>query len=130
MRYLYLFSIWNHTCTTTASFQLLKFIKTGLFISAQFRLAVPPSTAIARLNQNAIVSLDTDIITKEKVEINIRRNPHTLFLATTNRAVNLLNTMAIEILFSKELPLANILDGNRNSMNIYKHMLVVITENR
>ena len=91
---------------------------------------MPPTTAIARLNQNTIVSLDTDIITKEKVEINIRRNPHTLFLTTTNRAVNLLNMMAIEILFSKELPLANILDGNRNSMNIYKNMPVVVTDNR
>ena len=91
------FPIWNHICIATSCFHLVKFIKTRVYVSAQFWLAVPPTDAIASLNQNAIVSLDTDIITKEKVEINIRKNPHMLFLTTTNRAVNLLNTMAIKV---------------------------------
>ena len=81
---------------------------------------------MARLNQNAIVSLDNDIIIKEKAEVNIRKNPHTLFLTATNQAAN----VAIEVLFSTQLPLANVLDGNRNSMNVYKDILVVVTENR
>ena len=127
---IFFFPIWNHTCIASARFQFVKFIKTCAYLSAQFRLAVPPTAAIARLNQNAIVSLDNDIITKEKVEVNIRKNPHTLFLTATNRAANLLKTMAIEVLFSTQLPLANVLDGNRNSMNVYKHILVVVTENR
>ena len=114
----------------TALFQLVKFIKTRAYLSAQFRLPIPPTTAIKRLNQNLIVSFNNDIITKEKVQVNIRTNPHTLFLTAMSRAANLLNTMAIDVLFSTQLPLANVLDGNRNSMNIYKHMLVVVTENR
>ena len=55
------------------------------------------------------------------MELNIRTNPHTLFLAATNRAVNLLNMIAVDVLFSTQLPLANVLDGNRDSMNVYKH---------
>ena len=55
------------------------------------------------------------------MELNIRTNPHTLFLAAANRAANLLNMIAVDVLFSTQLPLANVLDGNRNSMNVYKH---------
>ena len=91
---------------------------------------MPPAAAITRLNRNAIVSLENDFITKEKIEINIRQNPHTLFLTATNRAANLINTIVIDILFSQQLPLANILDSNKNALNVYKHMLVVVTENR
>ena len=29
--------------------------------------------------------------------------------------------LAVDVLFSTQLPLANVLDGNRNSMNVYKH---------
>ena len=127
MRYLNFFPIWNHRIAPSC-FQLVKFIKTRAYLSAQFRLTVPPTTAIARLNQNAIVSLNNDTITKEKVEVNIRTNPHTLFLTATNRAANLLNLMAIDVLFSTQLPLANVLDGKINSMNVYKHTLVVFMQ--
>ena len=106
-----------------------KYSKATSCLLAQFQLTVPPTTAITQLNQNALVSLGNDIITKEKVEVNIRRNPHTLLLTATNRAANLVNMMAIDILFSQQLPLANILDANKNAMDVYKHMLVVVTEN-
>ena len=76
------------------------------------------------------MSLDNDFVTKEKVEVNIRQNPHTLFLTATNRMADAINMMAIDILFSQQLPLANIIDGNKNAMDIYKHMLVVVIENR
>ena len=91
---------------------------------------MPPAAAITRLNRNAIVSLENDFITKEKIEINIRQNPHTLFLTATNQAANLINTIVIDILFSQQLPLANILDSNKNALDVYKHMLVIVTENR
>ena len=57
------------------------------------------------------------------MEVNIRTNPHTLFLTVTNRAANLLNLMAIDVLFSTQLPLANVLDGKRNSMNVYSWLI-------
>ena len=116
--------------TIQACFQLIRNIQRLLDVQRlQFQLTVPPTTAITQLNQNALASLGNDIITKEKVEVNIRRNPHTLFLTATNRAANLVNMMAIDILFSQQLPLANILGANKNAMDVYKHMLVVVTEN-
>ena len=125
-----IFSLRDSDPTIQACFQLIRNIQRLLDVQRlQFQLTVPPTTAITQLNQNALVSLGNDIITKEKVEVNIRRNPHTLFLTATNRAANLVNMMAIDILFSQQLPLANILDANKNAMDVYKHMLVVVTEN-
>ena len=68
-----------------------------------------------QLNRNSIISLDNDFITKEKVEVNIQQTPQMLFLTATNQAAGLTNTMAVDILFLKQLPSANIIDSNKNA---------------
>ena len=91
---------------------------------------VPPTSCINRLNRNALVSLDNDVITKEKIEINIRINPNTVFLTSSNKTANIINQMVLEILFSNQPILGDVLDGNKQPMKLYKNMIVVVTENR
>ena len=106
-----------------------KLLISDSFLSANFRQNIPPLSLINRLNQNTLVLLKSNSITREKVEINIYRNPHTIFLTVTNPAAHLVNKMAIERLFSTQLPLATILDDNKTPLALYKNMLVVVTEN-
>ena len=85
---------------------------------------------IHRLNQNAIVSLSNDHITREKVEINITHNPHTIFLATTNPTVDVFNNYVLEVLFGTQSPLMVVTKGLHSQMPLYCHMSVIMTENR
>ena len=91
---------------------------------------VPPTSCINRLNRNALVSLDNDVITKEKIKINICINPNTVFLTSSNKTANIINQMVLEILFSNQPVLGDVLDGNKQPMKLYKNMTVVVTENR
>ena len=91
---------------------------------------MPPTSCINRLNRNALVSLDNDVIAKEKIEINIRVNPNTVFLTNSNKTANIINQMVLEILFSNQPILGDVLDGNKQPMKLYKNMTVVVTENR
>ena len=106
-----------------------KLLISDSFLSANVWQNIQPLSLINRLNQNTLVSLKSDSITREKVEINIYRNPHTIFLTVTNPAAHLVNKIAIERLFSTQLPLATILDDNKTPLALYKNMLVVVTEN-
>ena len=102
----------------------------SLYFLASFRIGLPTSAQIERLNRNALVSLSNDSITKDKVRVNIETNPHTLFLAPSNSTVETINKYVTEVLFQKHLPLAEIMNSFKVPMKIYRHMTVIITENR
>ena len=89
---------------------------------------VPPMSCINRLNRNALVSLDNDVITKEKIEINISINPNTVFLTNSNKTADVINQMVLEILFSNQPLLGGVLDGNKQPIKLYKNMTVVVTQ--
>ena len=91
---------------------------------------LPPMSHVNRLNRNALVSLENDMITKEKVEMNIRINPNTLFLTNSNKTADIINKMTLEILFTDQPLLGDVLDGNKNPVKLYRNMTVVVTENR
>ena len=76
------------------------------------------------------MSLDNDIITKGKIEINICINPSTVLLINSNKTADIINQMVLEILFSNQLLLGDVLDGNKPRMKLYKNMTVVVTENK
>ena len=112
------------------SCKFCKVSKTTFFHLAPFRCGFPTNKHIHRLNQNALVSLSDDNITKEKVEINLIANPNTIFLASTNSTVNTVNDLIIDVLFSNHAPLITIINGLQQQMAIYRNMTVIITENR
>ena len=84
---------------------------------ASFRTGLPISAQIKQLNQNSLVSLSNDSITKDKVRVNIEAKPHTLFLAPSNSTIETINRVPMKKPF-------------RVPMKIYRHMTVIITENR
>ena len=88
---------------------------------------LPPMSCINRLNRNALVSLENDVITKEKVEMNIHINPNTL---NSNKTVDIINKMVLDILFSNQPLLGDVLDGNKQPIQLYKNMTVLVTGNR
>ena len=120
--------------TTSMCFLILqkcfKISKTIFFHLAPFRRGFPTNKQIHRLNQNALVSLSNDNITKEKIEINIIANPNTTFLAPRNSTVNTVNNFVIDVLFSNQTPLMTITNGLQDPMMVYRNMTVIITENR
>ena len=81
---------------------------------------VPPMSCINRLNRNALVSLDNDVITKEKIEINIRINPNTVFLTSSNKTADIINQMVLEILFSNQPLLGDVLECKNHQQNYIK----------
>ena len=76
------------------------------------------------------MSLSNDSITKDKVRVNIEANSHTLLLAPFNSTVETINKYVTEILFEKHPPIAEVVNSFRIPMKIYRHMTVIITENR
>ena len=99
-----------------------------IFFSASFRIGMPTPTQIERLNRNAFVSLTNDMIINDKIRINILANTHTLFLAPSNSTVAIINQRVIEILFANHTRIAQVIHGVHVSMDIYRNMIVVITE--
>ena len=69
-------------------------------------------------------------MTEDKVKVNILANPHTLFLAPTNRTVEQINQHVIDILFAKYKVLRYVTNGLHSTMPIYENVTVIITENR
>ena len=98
-----------------------KVSKTIFFHLAPFRCGFPTNKHIHRLNQNALVPLSNGNITKEKVEINVIGNPHTLFLAPINSTVNIVNNLIIDV-FNNHMPLMTIINGLQQQMAIYRNM--------
>ena len=76
------------------------------------------------------MSLHNDHLTEEKIQINIYANPSTTFLAATNATVEEINKTVVQVLFANERPLCYVINGLQSPMAIYKHMTVIITENR
>ena len=97
---------------------------------ASFRAGIPTHRQLQRLNKNALVSLNDDTVTEEKVKVNIRANPHTLFLAPTNATVERINEFLFNNLFGNENVMLYVINGLHTPMAIYKNMTVIITENR
>ena len=102
--------------------KFFKISKTIFFHLAPFRRGFPTNKQIHRLNQNALVSLSSDSITKEKIEINVIANPNTIFLAPTNSTVNNVNNFVIDVLFSNHTPLMTITNGLQRPMMVYRNM--------
>ena len=67
-----------------------------------------------------MVSLENDVTTKQKVEMNIRINPNTLFLTSSNKTADIINKMVLEILFTNMTLLGDVIDGNKNPIQICK----------
>ena len=97
---------------------------------ASFRTGLRTSIQIKRSNRNCLVPLSNDIITIEKVRINIVTNPHTLFLAPSNSTVDTINKYVTEVLFENHTPIAEVINSLKVPMKLYKHMTVIIVENR
>ena len=102
----------------------------SVYFLASFRTGLPISAQIKQLNRNSLVSLSNDSITKDKVRVNIEANPHTLFLAPSNSTIETISKYVTEILFEKHPPIAEVINSFRVPMKIYRHMTVIITENR
>ena len=58
------------------------------------------------------------------------KNPNTTFLTCENATSDLINQLVINILFKDSRKLATISNSQKLEMDIYKSMLLVITENR
>ena len=95
-----------------------------------FRNSIASRNLINVLNKRALVSLKTNDITEEKVRLNVAKNPHTTFLTFENATSDLINNLVIKILFSNSRKLATVCNSQKLEMDIYKSMLLVITENR
>ena len=106
------------------------FTVSSVYFLASFRTGLPTSAQIKRLNWNSLMSLSNDSITKDKVRVNIEANSHTLLLAPFNSTVETINKYVTEILFEKHPPIAEVINSFRIPMKIYRHMTVIITENR
>ena len=106
------------------------YLKIFPFFSASFRIGIPTPKQIDTLNRNALVSLTNDLITTDKIRINLLANPHTLFLAPSNSPVAKLNQHVIEILFTNHVRIGQVINGIHEPMDIYKYRTVIITENR
>ena len=72
---------------------MLRNTNNDYFSLATFQENIPPMSLINCLNPNAIISLENNLITKGKIEINIHQNSHTIFLTAT-----------VDILFSISFP--------------------------
>ena len=91
-------------------------------------IGLPTPKQIARLNQNALVSLHNDLVTEERFKL-ISANPDTTFLAPTNATVEQINKYVVNVLFANERPLCYVVNGFQSPMAMYKNMTVIITEN-
>ena len=100
------------------------------FYPATFRIGLPTNKQIHPLNQNAIVSLSNDDITREKVETCITNNPSTILLAPTNATVDIINNHVLDVLLESHIPLTVVTNGLQSQMPLYRNMTVIITENR
>ena len=100
------------------------------FSLVPFRKGVASRHLINVLNKRALVSLENYDINEEKVKINLTNNPNTTFLTCENSTSNLINNLVIKILFTNSPKLATIINSQKMEMDIYKSMLLVITENR
>ena len=100
------------------------------FYLATFRNGLPKNRQIHRSNRNALVSLSNGDITREKVEINITFNSHTIFLVPTNATVDVMNNHVLNVLFSTQITLIVVTNGLHSQMPVYRSMTVIITENR
>ena len=98
--------------------------------SVPFRNGIASRNLINVLNKRTLVSLTTNDITEEKVRVNITNNPYTTFLTSENATSDLINSLVIKILFTNSPKLATVCNSQKMEMDIYKSMLVVITENR
>lgn len=58
--------------------------------------------------------------------MNIHINSNTL---NSNKTVDIINKMVLDILFSNQ-PLIDVLEENKQPMQLYKNMIVLVTENR
>lgn len=56
----------------------------------------------------------------------IHINSNTL---NSNKTVDIINKMVLDILFSNQ-PLIDVLEENKQPMQLYKNMIVLVTENR
>ena len=95
---------------------------------ASFRIRLPKSAQIQRLNRNSLVPLCNDITTIDKVPVNIMANSHTLFLAPSNSTVQAINDFVTHI--EKHAIIAKVINAFKSPVNIYKDMTVIITKNR
>ena len=100
------------------------------FSLVPFRKGVASRNLINVLNKRALVSLENYDINEEKVKINLTNNPNTTFLTCENSTSNLINNLVIKVLFTNSPKLATISNSQKMEMDIYKSMLLVITENR
>ena len=89
---------------------------------ASFRAGIPTNRQLQRLNKNALVSLNDDTVTEEKVKVNILANPHTLFLAPTNATVERINEFVFNNLFGNENVMLYVINGLHTPVAIYKNM--------
>ena len=97
---------------------------------ASFRAGIPTHRQLQRLTKNALVSLHDDIVTEEKVKVNILANPNTLFLAPANAVGERINAFVFNNLFGNENVMLNVINGLHTPMAIYKNMTVIIMENK
>ena len=107
--------------------QSVKITVTTLYISAHL---LPTMSSVNRLSRNALVSLGNDVVTNEKIEMNIRINPNTVFLTTSNKTGDTINKMALDKRFTNQPLLGDVLDRNKQPMQLYENITVVVTENR
>ena len=70
------------------------------------------------------------MITIEKVCVKILANSQTLFLAPSNSTIEAINKYVTEVLLEKHSPIVELINGFSVPMKIYKHMTVIIMENR
>ena len=92
------------------------------FCLATFRIGLPTNKQIHRLNQNAIVSLSNDDITREKVETYITNNPNTIFLTPTNATVDIINNHVFDVLFESHTPLTVVTNKFQSQMSVYHNI--------
>ena len=110
------------------TYVLLCTLKT--FSSAPFKNGIASPNLINVLNKRALVSLCNNEITEEKIRLNIVKNPDTTFLTCENAMSDLINHLVTKMLFTNSRKLATISNSQKLEMDIYKSMLLVITENR
>ena len=53
-----------------------------------------------------------------------------MFLATTNATDDVINNYVLEVLFGTQSPLMVVTKGLHSQMPLYRHMSVIMTENR
>ena len=101
-----------------------------IYFSETLRNGFPTKKKIHWLHRNALVSLSDDDISREKVAINLHRNPHATFLCPSNATASTINSHVLDVLFEKDRPMRHLINAHRGPMLIFQNMTVVVTENK